>query len=96
MERHKSALKAARQASRRQARNYSARSTYRTAIKKLEALLASAKPGAGADLKKTAVEQLNEVQSILMKAASKNLIHWGKASRKIGRLSARVDKTVSA
>ena len=97
MERHKSALKAARQAVKAQARNAAARSAFRTTVKKFQTLVAQAKTaGAGADLKKQVAEQLNEVQRVLMKAASKNLIHSRTAARKIGRLSQAAHKAFSA
>lgn len=96
MERHKSALKAARQAKKHQARNTAARSAYRTNVKKLLATVESAKSGkASAEVKKTIAEQINQVQRVLMKAASKNLMHKRTASRKIGRLSAAAHKALS-
>jgi len=96
MERHKSALKAARQAVKAQARNAAARSAFRTTVKKFQALVAQGKTGASADLKKQVAESLNEVQKVLMKAASKNLIGARTASRKIGRLSKAAHKALGA
>jgi small subunit ribosomal protein S20 len=95
MERHKSALKAARQAVRHQARNQSAISAYRTTVKKFLATVQQAKAaGATAEMKKAATDQLNQVQRVLMKAASKNLMHPRAAARKISRLSAAAHKAL--
>lgn len=97
MERHKNALKAARQARTHQLRNTSATSAFRTTVKKLQTLVTQAKTsGANAELKKTVTEQLNEVQRVLMKAASKNLMHPRAAARKIGRLSKAAHKAFTA
>lgn len=93
MERHKSALKAARQATKRQAQNQAARSRYKTFVKGLKSGLAQA----GIDkenAKKVLLPMMNNLQSVLMKAASKNLIKQKTASRYIARLSARVHKAL--
>lgn len=93
MERHKSALKAARQSNRRQIRNQAARSRYKTFVKNLKEGLASAgvdKEGA----KKLLIPMMNNIQSVLMKAASKNLIKKKTASRYISRLNARVQRAL--
>jgi len=91
MARHKSAVKAARQALKRTARNSQARASYRTLIKKLRAVIETK------DLKKdvavkTLPPMLNEIQRVLTKAASKNLIKRETASRQISRLSAAVHR----
>lgn len=94
MERHKSALKAARQSERRRVRNQAERSKYKTFVKRVREGLASA----GADkevAKKILVPLLNNVQSVLMKAAKKNLIKKTTASRYVSRLSAQVHKALN-
>ncbi|MBI1859899.1 MAG: 30S ribosomal protein S20 [Deltaproteobacteria bacterium] len=94
MERHKSALKAARQASKKRVRNTASRSRYKTFIRSLREGLAAA----GADkegAKKLLIPMMNNLQSVLMKAASKNLIKKKTASRYVSRLSSRVHKALS-
>jgi small subunit ribosomal protein S20 len=91
MARHKSAVKAARQANKRAERNSQARASYRTTIKKLRTAL-QAKDLKKDVAKKTLPPLLNEVQRVLMKAASKNLIKRETASRQIARLSAAVHR----
>lgn len=94
MARHKSALKAARQATKRNIHNSQARASVRTAVKKMRSALAEATSAKG----KTNVEQiqgmLSQVQQTLMKAASKNLIKAGNASRQVARLSKAVHRTL--
>ena len=87
---HASADKAARQAIRHEVRNRHVRSTYRTAIKKLLETLKT-NPKKGEETAKVQV-LLNDVQRVLMKAASKKVIKRGTASRYISRLSIRVHK----
>ena len=94
MERHKSALKAARQASKRQARNQAAQSRYKTFIRGLREGIANAGTDKEA-ARKILVPLVNNLQSVLMKAASKNLIGKKTASRYISRLSARVSQVLS-
>jgi len=94
MERHANALKAARQAKRRNERNRQARAGLRTVVKKVRTtLLSKAKKE---DLKKQLPVLLNEAQRALMKAASKGLIKTGNASRQIARLSSAVHKALNA
>ena len=94
MERHKSALKAARQANRKKVRNTTARSRYKTFIRGLREGIAKA--GGDKDAaKKLLVPMMNNLQSVLMKAASKNLIKKKTASRYISRLSTRVHRALS-
>ncbi len=90
MERHQSALKAARQAVKRQTRNTAALSRVKTTVKKLrEAIVAKGE-------KKGLPALLNEVQRTLTKAASKNLMKRETASRQIGRLSQAVHRAMKA
>ena len=93
MARHKSAIKAARQSEKRRAHNNTLRSNYKTVVKKLRAEISNAVGGKGS--KETLFGALNDVQSVLMKAANKNLIKMRGASRRIGRLSAAVQRALS-
>ncbi len=93
MARHKSAVKAARQSEKRRAHNITLRSRYKTVIKKLRTELSAATGGKAN--KEGLAGALNEVQSVLMKAANRNLIKMRGASRRIGRLSAAVQKALS-
>ena len=83
---HASAKKAARQALRRQARNVSAISRYKSAVKKLRAGIA-----AKVD-KKQAMALLDEAQSILMSTARKGILKSKTASRYVSRLSQAVHR----
>ena len=94
MERHASALKAARQAVKRNERNTSTRANLRTAVKKVRTTLTS--KDKKEELKKTLPELLNQAQRLLMKAASRGLIKKGNASRQVARLSAAIHKTLNA
>jgi small subunit ribosomal protein S20 len=86
---HASAEKAARQAEKRRERNSAARAKVRTQIKNLRAAISNKSLGKD-EAKKVLVPLLNQTQSILMKAASKNLIKRGTAARYISRLSQAV------
>lgn len=86
---HASAEKASRQAQKRALRNLGIRSEYKTAIKKLRAAIPTAKGNKEA-LQTQVLPQLNHVQKLLMRAASKNIIHKNTAARKISRLSRAV------
>lgn len=92
--RHKSAVKAARQAVKRNERNTQARNRYKTIVKKLKVALATPSKDKEA-AKKTLAPLLNDVQKTLMKAASKNLIKAKTASRSISRMSAAVHKALA-
>lgn len=93
MERHASALKAARQAVRHRVRNNAVRSSCTTAVKKLEKALSEGLKGEEAT--KAIAALLNKVQSELMKAAKRNVIRKGNAARTISRLSSRVSAATS-
>jgi small subunit ribosomal protein S20 len=94
MARHKSALKAARQAVKHADANTQARSRYRTVLKKVRTALTT--KYANTDAAKKALEPLlNDAQKVLMKAASKGLIKRNTASRNISRLSAAVHRVLS-
>lgn len=79
MANHKSAVKRARQALRRRARNRNLRSRMRTAIKQARAALAAGGESAGTALK--------DAESSLRRAASRGLIPKKRASRQVSRLA---------
>jgi len=93
MVRHKSALKAARQSEKRRVHNSTLRSNFKTVVKKLRLEIATAK--AGKPNKEVLMGALNQVQSVLMKAANRNLIKHRGAARRIGRLSAHVHRALA-
>lgn len=86
MERHASALKAARQAKKKNERNRAARASFRSLLKKVREEAAKKYP-TKEEAKKVLSPLLNEAQKVLMKAASKNLIKKKTASRYVSRLS---------
>jgi len=81
---HKSAEKRNRQAQVRRMRNRVNRTKMKTAIKKLDAVVAE---GSVDDAK----EVLQKTTSVIAKTASKGTIHKKTASRKISRLTKRVN-----
>ena len=81
---HKSAVKRARQALRRRARNRNLRGRMRTAIKEARAAL-----GEGGQ---TAQAALKQAESQLRRAASKGVIPKKRASRQISRLAKRANR----
>lgn len=82
---HKSAAKRARQAVKRNARNTSAVGAVRSLERKLRTALAASD-------KATSTTLMNDYMSVMAKAGTKGVIHAKTASRKIGRLAARVSK----
>ncbi len=84
----KSAIKRARQNTKRRKHNASQRSTMRTYVKKVLKAVESGD-------KKAATEAFQVVQPILDKAVHKGLIHKNNASRKKSRLSLKI-KEMSA
>ena len=94
MERHASALKAARQAIKHQARNRATLSKCRSVVKDLTDAIANTKDKA--ELKKQVGPLLAQVQKTLMKAASKNILKKQTVSRKIARLSKSAHVAISA
>ena len=92
--RHKSAVKAARQSVKRNERNTQARARTKTVLKKLRVALAAPVKDKEA-ARTTLTPLLNEVQKTLMKAASKNLIKAKTASRSVSRLSSAVHKALA-
>lgn len=83
-----SAKKAARKIARRAAVNRNRRSRVRTEVRKVEEAIASGNAAAAA-------AALQKAQPELMRAAQKGVLHKNTASRKVGRLAARV-KALSA
>ena len=78
-----SAKKAARKIATRTAVNKARRSDMRTNVRKLEEAIAAGNADA-------AKAELQRVQPIIMRAATKGIIHRNNASRKVSRLAARV------
>ncbi len=78
-----SAKKAARKIARRAVVNRNRRSRMRTEVRKVEEAIASGNAAAAA-------EALRLAQPELMRAAQKGVLHKNTASRKVGRLAARV------
>jgi small subunit ribosomal protein S20 len=88
MAQHKSAKKRIRRNERSQKINHSRLSRIRTAVRDLEAVIASGdKAAAQAAFKKVTPE--------LMRGAAKGVLHKGTVSRKLSRLSARI-KSIAA
>ena len=81
---HKSTIKRARQALKRQQRNRTALTAVRTAMKKV----LGAVEQKNADQAKAS---LREAASALHKAATKGVVHRNTASRHVARLAARVN-----
>ena len=78
-----SAKKATRKIARKTAVNKSRRTYMRGQLRKMEEAIAAGD-------KDAAQAQLKQVQPVVMKSASKGIIHKNNAARKISRLSARV------
>ncbi len=78
-----SAKKATRKIAKRTAVNKMRRTFMRGELRKMEEALAAGD-------KEAAQTQLRVVQPVVMKAATKGIVHKNNASRKISRLSARV------
>ncbi len=83
-----SAKKATRKMARKTAINKSRRTNMRGHLRKMEEAIEAGD-------KSAATDQLKIVQPVIMKSASKGIIHKKTASRKVSRLSARV-KAISA
>ena len=84
MANHKSAVKRAKQSEVRRVRNRSRRTRMKHAIKSLEEAVASRDPD------QTAI-RLKEAVSVIDKTASHGVIHKNHASRKISRLTQKVN-----
>jgi small subunit ribosomal protein S20 len=81
---HKSAIKRAKQSEQNRIRNRSRRTRMKHAIRSLEEALASQNP-------EQAMNRLKEAVSVIDKTASKGVIHRNLASRKISRLTQKVN-----
>ncbi len=79
-----SALKRSRQSEKRQLRNQSGETEIKTYIKKLEAALSSKD-------KEVANKTLRETIKVINSAASKGIIHKNAASRRISRVTKKVN-----
>jgi small subunit ribosomal protein S20 len=84
---HKSTIKRARQAEKRQQRNRQILSAVRTAVKKVLTAVDQKAPDAHA--------LLREASSALHKAAAKGVIKRNTASRRVSRLAAKINALVS-
>ncbi len=84
MANHKSALKRAKQSEDRRLRNRARKTRMKTAIRGLEVAIT-------AGTRDSMLEQLKEAISVIAKTASKGVIHRNTASRKISRLTRRVN-----
>ncbi len=84
MANHKSAIKRARQSEEQRQRNRSRKTRMKSAIRTLEEAIASKS-------QETAAEQLKQAVSIIEKTAAKGVIHKNTASRKISRLTRRIN-----
>lgn len=85
--RNSSAMKRARQSEKRRIRNQAVKTYLKTITKKVEAALEQ-----GGD---SAKEALQQAIPAFNKAASKGVIHRNKASRKISRLTKKVNAVVN-
>ena len=83
-----SAKKAVRKIERRTAVNRSRRSQMRTSLRKVEEALASGD-------QKAATEALANAAPLMMRAAQKGIVHKNTASRKVSRLTKRVNALAS-
>ncbi len=84
MANHKSAIKRARQSEDRRLRNRSRKTRMKNVVRKLEEAIGS-KSG------EAAVESLKLAVSVIDKTAAKGVIHRNTASRKISRLTRKVN-----
>jgi small subunit ribosomal protein S20 len=81
---HKSALKRARQNAVRRLRNKSVKSRVKTVVSDIHQAIAEGNT-------QVAAEKLNQAQSVIDKASKKGVIHTRTASRKISRLSRKIN-----
>ncbi|MCX7794013.1 MAG: 30S ribosomal protein S20 [Thermodesulfovibrionales bacterium] len=82
--RNKSAMKRARQAKKREARNKAVKSTIKTLVKKVEASIAASN-------KEETAKNLKIAIKYIMKAAAKGVIHKNTAARKISKLTKKAN-----
>lgn len=86
MANHKSATKRARSALVKRDRNTQYLASVKTTVKRLRFAIAGLKAGTDKDVKKVEA-LLSKAQEMLMKAASKGVMHKKSASRKVSRLT---------
>ncbi len=86
---HPSAIKRHRQSEKRQVRNRLIKARVHTAVKRLTDALAAGDSAAAKQALKLASKALSQ-------AAAKGPVHRNTASRKIGRLSARIHRATTA
>ena len=84
MANHKSAIKRARQSQEQRVRNRSRKTRMKNAIRSLEEAIAGKSS-------ENAAEELKKAASVIAKAASNGVIHRNTASRRISRLTRRVN-----
>ena len=84
MANHKSAIKRARQSEEQRVRNRSRKTRMKNVVRKLEEAIT-------AKSRESASEELKQVVSVIEKTAAKGVIHKNTASRKISRLTRRVN-----
>lgn len=84
MANHKSAIKRAKQSEARRLRNRARKTRMKTAVRSLEEAIAGGSQEA-------MQERLQQAISVIAKTASKGVIHRNTASRKISRLTRRVN-----
>lgn len=84
MANHKSALKRARQSEEQRLRNRSRKTRMKNVIRTLEEAI-------GSKSKEDAATELKQAVSVIEKTAAKGVIHRNTASRKISRLTKRVN-----
>jgi len=86
---HASAIKQARKAKKRQARNQLVLTSLKTLVKKVNTALASKKSDEAKSL-------LVEATSAIDRAVTKGILHRNTASRKISRLTLKIQKGLSS
>ena len=84
MANHKSAIKRARQSEEQRVRNRSRKTRMKNVLRKLEETISSKS-------REAASEDLKQAVSVISKTAAKGVIHKNTASRKISRLTRRVN-----
>ena len=83
MANHKSAIKRARQSEEQRVRNRSRKTRMKNAVRDLDGVISKSPENAAAELKKAV--------SVISRTASEGVIHKNTASRKISRLTRRVN-----
>ena len=86
---HKSAVKRHKQSVQRAARTRTGKTRIKNVVKSVRAAIKS-------DDRENAAQLLSTATSVLDKAASKGVIHWKKAARKISRLSKALNAAQAA